>query len=168
MEEGSQKRKWLWCKVFANKPEIAWPLQLLSGFSSFCGSCLAGFHFLFAELNRASLRAGEPVLTLVVLMTKWPLDPLETCRDRELFFMCWSPPWPSLMRPEMVCTEGAKGLFSEAQDWSSGVCRRALGPSTGVWCQGLPSTDPVLALQPVLSVPGSTRLPCPPGGMVPE
>ena len=75
----------------AHRPEIAWPLQLLSGFSSFCGCCLVGFHFLFAELNCASLRAGEPVLTLV-LMTKWPLDPLETCRDRALCFMCWSPP----------------------------------------------------------------------------
>lgn len=71
----------------AHRPEIAWPLQLLSGFSSFCGCCLVGFHFLFAELNCASLRAGEPVLTLV-LMTKWPLDPLETCRDRVLCFMC--------------------------------------------------------------------------------
>lgn len=73
----------------------------------------------------------------------------------------------------MVCTEEAKGLFSEAQDWSSGVRRRALhrlqsGSQHWGLVSGTPSTDPVLAQQPALSVPGSTRLPCPPGGMVPE
>lgn len=44
----------------------------------------------------------------------------------------------------MVCTEGAKGLFSEAQDESSGVRRRALrrlrsGPQRWGLVSGTPS-----------------------------
>lgn len=56
-----------------------------------------------------------------------------------------------------------------AQEYAGELCIACgLDPSAGAWCQGLPRTDPVLALQAGQSVPGSTGLPCPPGVIVRE
>lgn len=76
-------KRWPCSKGFPNRPEIAlpsWITQVV--LVSFVVFDVVGFCFIFAESVLPSEIVSFDWLGLVVLMTNWPLEPLETSWDK--------------------------------------------------------------------------------------